>query len=169
MLDFRFAKSRGVIMRQVYERLFVGSEYDCFHTKDGWAVVHACKSPCHQRAIGYRGSLPKNHPNYLILERDNNLYLNMVDPPVPLFKLQTFIAFLRFAEKHWNDGKNILIHCNQGESRAPSLALLFLAKILKTIDGTDYDSAAKAYKRIDPYYMPTAGIQTFLRENWNGL
>ena len=55
-------------MFEVYPNLFIGTQRDCFDTQiDDWAVIHACKSPCHQRALGYRGSLPKNHPNYLVL------------------------------------------------------------------------------------------------------
>jgi len=72
-------------MRKVHKRVFVGAELDCFHRGEGWATVHACKSPCHQRAVGYRKSLSSSHPNYLVLEEAPNLYLNMIDPPVPLF------------------------------------------------------------------------------------
>jgi predicted protein tyrosine phosphatase len=65
-----------------------------------------------------------------VLEREYDLYLNIIDPPVPLFKPPLFSSFLVFADKHWRSGKKLLIHCNQGESRAPSLALLFLEKKL---------------------------------------
>jgi hypothetical protein len=52
-------------MIEVYDRLFVGTERDCFHKRDGWAVVHACKHPCHVNAVGYSGSLSNTHTNYL--------------------------------------------------------------------------------------------------------
>uniref|UniRef100_UPI00345E9582 hypothetical protein n=1 Tax=Mesotoga sp. TaxID=2053577 RepID=UPI00345E9582 len=110
-------------MTKVLDRLYVGSEADCFHSRPGWAVVHACKHPCHVNAVGYKSSLPKNHPSYLSLERGANLYLNIVDPDIPLFMSQTFVDFMTFAQKHYNEGKNLLIHCNHSESRAPSLAL----------------------------------------------
>lgn len=154
-------------MRKVHERLFVGAELDCFHRGEGWATVHACKSPCHQRAVGYRKSLSSSHPNYLVLEEAPNLYLNMIDPPVPLFMPPLFSEFLRFASAQWNGGKHVLIHCNQGESRAPSLALLFLAKVLGVLPVESFDSAREAYLALDPEYSPGHGIQTYLREHWN--
>lgn len=44
--------------------------------------------------VGYRGSLAASHPNYLVLQREHDLYLNIIDPPVPLFKAETFERFL---------------------------------------------------------------------------
>lgn len=154
-------------MRKVHERLFVGTESDCFHQGEGWAMVHACKSPCHQRAVGYRGSLSRSHPNYLVLEEVSNLYLNMIDPPGPLFMPPLFSEFLRFASAQWNGGKHVLIHCNQGESRAPSLALLFLAKVPGVLPAESFDVAKQAYLRVDPAYFPGQGIQTYLRQHWH--
>jgi hypothetical protein len=156
-------------MFKVYERLFIGDESECFDNKIGWAIVHACKSPCHQRAVGYRGSLPSNHPNYLVLERRDNLFLNMIDPTQPLFMMPLFIEFLRFAKEQWESGKNVFIHCNKGESRAPSLALLFLAKEIKSIRSASYDQAREDFIKLYPAYTPGTGIQTYLRNNWEKM
>jgi hypothetical protein len=84
-------------MIEISDRLYVGNEYDCREGDDEWAIVHACKSPCHQRAVGYRGKLRSSHPNYLVLEEENDLYLNIIDPPVPLFMPPLFTSFLKFA------------------------------------------------------------------------
>lgn len=156
-------------MQQVHERLYVGSELDCTAAEPGWRVVHACKSPCHQAAVGYRGSLPPSHPHYLILERDNDLFLNLIDPPVPLFKLETFAAFLRFAHESWLDGQNVLIHCNKGESRAPTLALLLMSKRLGVLPSDSYRAAATPFSQVYPAYSPGTGIQTFLDRNWDEI
>jgi predicted protein tyrosine phosphatase len=129
-------------------------------------VVHACKSPCHQQAVGYRGSLPNSHPNYLVLQRDDDLYLNIIDPPVPLFKAETFERFLAFARTKYNSGASLLIHCNQGESRAPSLALLFLAKHIGALPDSSYEDAKQVFERLFPAYQPGIGIQRFLADNW---
>ena len=156
-------------MREVYERLFVGTEYDCRVGDEEWAVVHACKSPCHQRAVGYRGSLPSNHSNYLVLERENELFLNIIDPPKPLFMPPLFTSFLDFAARHWDNGANLLIHCNQGESRAPSLALLFLAKHIHEIAHDSFENAKEGYSKIDPFYQPGLGIQIYLNQSWDSF
>jgi len=147
--------------------MFVGSESYCFHNREGWAVIHACKSPCHQSAVGYRGNLPKAHPNYLILKKPDNLYLNIIDPQRPLFMPQLFIEFLSFSREKWEAGQNILIHCNKGESRAPSLGLLFLAKIAGTISNDSYETARNSYTQIDRLYDPGEGIKIYLSSEWH--
>lgn len=156
-------------MFEIHDRLFIGDETHCSPDDEGWATVHACKHPCHQRAVGYTGSLRKNHPNYLILEAKQDLYLNMIDPPVPLFPDELFHAGLKFIEHHWNDGKNILVHCNQGQSRAPSLALLFLALNLGEIPDNSYAAARTQFDTMYPGYQPGKGIQTKLTNDWARL
>ena len=115
------------------------------------------------------GNLQKTHPNYLVLEQDYDLFLNIIDPPVPLFMPQLFTSFLSFATKHWGEGKRLLIHCNQGESRAPSLALLFLSKSLSVINKTSYQSARKDFEIIYPQYKPGQGIEIYFIKNWDTI
>jgi hypothetical protein len=154
-------------MFEVYPNLFIGTESECCFThSEEWAIIHACKSPCHQRAVGYRGNLPSTHPNYLVYEVRNHLFLNMIDPPAPLFKPPLFLASLDFIEKHISERK-VLIHCNLGLSRAPSIALLYLAKRAKAINGESYVEAAKDFVQIFPLYKPSRGIALYLSINWS--
>jgi predicted protein tyrosine phosphatase len=92
--------------------------------------------------------------------------MNLIDPPRPLFMQESFDRYLRFAIRHRQDGASLLIHCNKGESRAPSLALLLLTKHVGLIKGDSFDDAKKHFTKIYPEYLPGIGIQTFLRENW---
>lgn len=154
-------------MIEIRDGLFVGSEHDCRIGDNQWAVVHACKSPCHQKAVGYKGSLPKSHPNYLVLERGTDLYLNLVDPPVPLFMPESFARFLGFAKRQLDAGRDILIHCNQGESRAPSLALLILAKLTGEVSNDSYAAARSDFESLFSGYRPGQGIQQYLGEHWS--
>lgn len=156
-------------MQEVHERVFVTDATSCLAGFNDVAVVHACKSPCHQRAVGYTGKLPSSHPNYLVLERGSDLYLNIIDPPVPLFMPALFSSFLNFAQKHWDAGKRLIIHCNQGESRAPSLALLFLARGLSVIEDSSYVAARSEFQKLYPRYQPGKGIQTYFTQNWAKL
>src|SRR5882762_8838896 len=112
-----------------------------------WAVVHACKSPCHQRAVGYQGSLPNTHANYLVLSNGQDLFLNIIDPRKPLFMPASFNVFLSFADREWLVRRKLPIHCNQGESRAPSLALLFLAKCRQALDNSSYAAAKMGFEK----------------------
>jgi len=153
-------------MFEVYPNLFIGTERECFFTqRDDWAVIHACKSPCHQRAIGYKGNLRRNHPNYLVYECGNHLFLNMIDPSEPLFMPPLFAASLDFIEKHISKRK-VLIHCNLGLSRSPSIALLYLAKRAKVINGEGYRKATQDFFKLFPSYQPARGIALYLNIHW---
>ena len=149
-----------------HDRLYIGDGGTCRPGSNLLAVVHACKSPCHQRSVGYTGSLSPVHHNYLVLRNPYDLYLNIIDPPVPLFKIETFAHFLLFAGEHHDRGASVLIHCNQGESRAPTLALLFLAKHLRMIPDGSFSDAKDAFASLYAGYRPGAGIQQFLTTNW---
>lgn len=156
-------------MREIHERVYVANELSCTNGNSELAVVHACKSPCHQTAVGYKGSLNKTHPNYLVIERCNDLYLNIIDPSLPLFMPPLFSQFLRFSKTKWDNGQKLLIHCNQGESRAPSLALLFLSKGLSVIDKSSYEAARKQFEILYPQYKPGRGIEMYFTTNWENL
>jgi hypothetical protein len=154
---------------EVFDRLRIGDLSCCRPGDEHTAVVHACKSPCHQRAVGYSGSLAASHPDYLWQLQPGNLFLNLIDPPRPLFKIESFHAFLRFAAHSYDAGAALLIHCNQGESRAPSLALLFLACHLRAIPRDSFAAAAGAFTRLYPAYAPGQGIRQFLTQHWQTL
>lgn len=156
-------------MQEIYERVIVTNNLSCTNGNENIAVVHACKSPCHQSAVGYQGKLPNTHPNYLVLEKENDLFLNIIDSPLPLFMPPLFTAFLEFSNKHWGQGKKLLNHCNQGESRAPSLAMLFLAKGVSVIPDTSYEAARSEFEKLYPRYNPGKGIQTYFSKNWELL
>lgn len=161
-------------MRTIRDRLYVAGDEACPDAKgspsDGErVVVHACKAPCHQTAVGYTGTLPHDHDHYLALEAGRHLYLNLIDPPQPLFKMESFERFFRFVRRHWTDGRDLLIHCNKGQSRSPSLALLVLAGVTGDIPDDTFVDAATAYVDLDPAYRPGRGIETYLRREWDAL
>lgn len=154
---------------QVHDNLSFGDISCCRHINDGSiAIVHACKEPCHRNAVGYSGrSLSSSHPCYLIFESDFNLYLNLIDPPAPLFMMPSFLAFMAFVDKHIKH-REVIIHCNLGESRAPSLALLYLAKRTTVLPNDSYENAAQAFAANFPY-SPGQGIRLWLSKNWNNI
>lgn len=156
-------------MREVHPGVFVESEYACRPGDSDLAVVHGCKHPCHKRAVGYSNKLPSSHEHYLFLKADFDLYLNIIDPDKPIFKAEVFAAALRFSREHAEQGRHLLFHCNQGHSRAPSLALLHLAKNLGVINATSYELATGEFITLCPWYRPGLGIRRFLSQNWREL
>ena len=156
-------------MIEVYKNLFVGTDVDCY-SSENMAIIHACKT-CHQKVLVYVKALPQDHPNYLIYNHDNdNLYLNLVDMErefLPKFTDPIMKEAIFFINKNIFDTP-ILIHCNQGVSRSPSIALLYLS-LNKIIDSSSYAAASFEFIKLYPGYNPGRGISLYLSNNWNRL
>lgn len=157
-------------MVEVYPNLYVGDQddydLDVAH-QSGWAVVHACKEPYHRQALGYSGrAAPKTHPEYLVARRGHRLMLNIVDVDNPAFFDRRMIdEALSFIDENLNKGVKVLVHCNLGESRSPSIALLYMA-IHKALPATSLDEAEVKFREIYPNYSPKPGIRGYLAQNW---
>ncbi len=154
-------------LNRVTDRLYFGDLEAGHRAAPEAAVVHACKDPCHKLALGYQRSLAPAHPNYLSYEQNLHLYLNMVDPSTPKFRPESFRTFLEFTDRHITN-RPVVIHCNQGLSRAPSLALLYMAKRLQLLPNTNYAAARSAFEEQFPY-SPGKGIEAFLSAHWASL
>lgn len=164
------AKKRRGVRRRIIDNLYVGTLEDCKAAtgQKGWAVVHACKNPCHADQCGQKPD-PAGK-DYLSKQVGDSLYLNMIDGPAQFFQLELFHTFIKFARARWEEGKKLVIHCDKGESRSPTLALLFLARVLYRIPADTYDDAWDAFQVIlgpDCVYAPSKGLETWMRENWN--
>jgi hypothetical protein len=157
-------------MIQVSEGLWVGSEADYLGQvfgRDGWCVVHACKEPYHRRALGYSGrAAPKTHPEYLVAHRGSRLCLNFIDAPnaayIPIAMVDEALAFMR---ESLASGTPVFVHCNQGMSRAPTLALLYLARFTRELPPS-LDAAVAEFRRRYPPYQPAGGVWAFTVANW---
>ena len=157
-------------MKEVRTNLFIGTEADCNFTNDDIAIIHACKHPCHINAVGYKGSLPSTHPYYLIFEKEKHLFLNIVDMErefSPVYTHPIMKSSMAFIEKHISDRK-VLIHCNQGLSRSPSIALLYLAR-KENIGNSTYVLAVNDFRKLYPMFDPGTGIALYMNKYWNEL
>lgn len=162
----------GVTLIEIYPNLFVGSEADYEEVvkgQSGWSVVQACKEPYHRQALGYKGkAAPSTHPEYLVARRDNRLILNLVDVEDPAYVSSVIMdAALEFIESRLAAGDKVLVHCNQGESRGPSIGLLYLVSRTDTYLYMGLDEADEAFKTIYPKYKPKGGMHGFLKLKWD--
>jgi hypothetical protein len=158
-------------MKEIYTNLFIGNDDDCatFMINPEFSIIHACKT-CHQKAIGYKGVLPPTHPNYLIYENGTHLFLNMVDMPnelLPKFTNPIFNSAMSFIKREIQN-KKILIHCNMGQSRSPSLGLAYLS-IIGIISNNSYETAMNEFRGLYPGYLPGTGIMLYMKHNWDYL
>ena len=158
-------------MIQVFNNLYVGTNIDCQQVTAGFAIIHACKEPCHRQAVGYKGNLKASHPSYLMhLHGDRHLYLNMVDMDQELSPQYTHPMMERamlFIDRHLHD-KKVLVHCNWGISRSPSIALLYMAR-KKAIGNATYDMARNDFNTIYAAYTPGRGIAGYMDRYWANL
>lgn len=153
--------------------LYIGSLLDLEKINEKeWAIVHA-KQTIHYRIFGWNRTTNKpnrQHPNYIYYEKDNKLSLNWVDGAAYLYKwswTETFIKTLNFID-NWISEKNVLVHCDQGQSRSPTLGLLYCAKRAKIISNESFKTARMEFLKNYPHYLP-GGIGEYVKQNWNDI
>jgi len=158
-------------MKEIDTNIFVGSleDYENIKYNPDFVFVQACKEPCHRQALGYTGrAANKNHPEYLVAYRPQRIILNIVDVDTgKYFSNILFEKSIEFISSNIKNQKKVLIHCNQGLSRSPSIGLLYLA-INKKIRNRTFWDAKEDFLKIYPEYAPK-GVQDFLIENWSNL
>jgi len=82
------------------------------------------------------------------------------------FNKTMFIKAFEFLDLQRQLGKNVLIHCNLGESRAPSIALLYLSR-LGVFNGGDFITAYSIFQGMYPNFTPRKNIITTVKNLWN--
>lgn len=158
-------------MIEVYNKIYVGNEQDAKKLlfNSDWVVLHCCKNPFHCDMVGYRGNLNKNHPNYPYIVKGNRMALNLVDIEYydsswHEFYINMFANAFDFIDNQLSAGKRILIHCNKGESRGPSVALLYMG-----YQGyyQEFDKAVEDFRKKYPLYNPKSGIYENIKACWD--
>ena len=158
-------------MKEVTQNLYCGNEKDLYHSgilyNSEFAFIHACKEPFHRKLLGYKTKgAPKDHPEYLWAERENELYLNIVDAPKSIFFDNKMICkALDFIEQKIAEGLKVFVHCNEGFSRSPSLCLLYLIR-QGIITGDTFEDCEAKFLKVYPEYNPGNGIRGFCKEHW---
>lgn len=159
------------------DQLYLGTEggtdrcLDCalIEITANWFIIHAAKEPWHRDALGYTGrGAPPSDPEYLVAKRPGELMLNLVDMPVlkEQYTNPIFEAAFEAIDSALADGKKVLVHCNEGKSRAPTIALLWLARQANE-PYESYDDAALALLAVYPEYEPGAGVEGYARSCWD--
>ena len=159
-------------MIEVRHNLFVGDDGDAAAVggEPGWFIVHAAKEPYHRAALGYTGQgAPKGDPEYLFAYRDGSIALNLIDGPDPaMIPREAITEALRSIQRNLREGCRVLVHCNQGRSRSPTIALLYMALHTEAFDDCDFDQAAARFAEIYPAFAPAAGMAGYARSIFEG-
>lgn len=59
------------------------------------------------------------------------------------------------------------MHCNQGMSRSPTIAFLYLSKYTNIFSSGGFSVALDGFKKLYPAYAPANGVALFAKANWN--
>jgi hypothetical protein len=157
-------------MIESHSNLFVGTQYDeeAIRGREDWFVVSAAKFPYHKDALGYDGrEAPKDHAEYAFARRPGSLILNLVDADdVKFIGPETVSAAVDGIHEHIGCRK-VLVHCNQGVSRSPSIAFLYLLKFTDHFRRESFDEDLQDFLRLYPPYEPGRGMSEFVRDNWS--
>ena|ERR1700734_3175498 len=156
-------------MVEIIPRLYVGNDqdYERLIGRDGWCFLRACKYGAggHQQTLDYHTLAAPEGKNKYTVTRGNKLALNILDLDDPNFIPQSMIdEALSFIGDGLAEGKKVLVACNHGHSRGPTIALLYL----RSIGEMPYSFvwAEKIYRTLYPEYDPAQGIRQFARMRW---
>jgi hypothetical protein len=152
-------------MKEIFSKLYVGGDPDYLRVKDDpdWHVLRCCKDGPggHRETIGYQTMGAPKGPTYLFVEKPRKLILNMVDSDDPRFFADPMVSkALAYISDSLSLGYKTLICCNAGQSRAPSLGLLWLVKNGKL----PVEGAVRKFKQLYPDYDPSPGIKIYTKQ-----
>jgi hypothetical protein len=157
---------------EVYPNLFVGGDetYEKVKDKSGWSYVRACKfgPDGHKDILGYKTQGAPKGRDYYSTRKNKILALNLIDSDDPNFIPEQVINdALDFIQERLQAGDKVLVACNQGRSRGPTIAMLYLDKIKDLPE--HYHQAFKVFKGIYHKYDPGLGIEHFAKTHWASL
>lgn len=157
-------------MVEIHPGLFVGNQDDYeqeVRHQQGWAVIHACKEPYHRKALCYSTrAVSKTHPEYLIARRGDRLILNLIDSNDPKYIPSIILdEAVNFIDLQLTAGKLVLVHCNQGQSRGPSLAMIFMRRRTSRLSA-EFSEALKQFEAVYPLFSPALGFRIVLEREW---
>lgn len=166
-------------MKKIIENLYIGTvENIPFAEQWGYSILGACKEPLHRQHAklqgaseeGYVGrAMPKDEPEYLFAERDHALYLNLIDAREAKYIPDECInKALDFIDKEIADNRDVLIVCNKGESRSPSIAFMYLIEkwLFDSFLWWSFESVLNVFLIFYDCYNPSNGMKEYVKNFW---
>jgi predicted protein tyrosine phosphatase len=159
-------------MEDIYPDLYIGGDEDYERLKDepNWAFLRCAKDGPggHRHTLGYTSQGAPKDKHYLFVRRPKRLALNIIDAPDPnLFPRELIDKAIDFIGEQLGSGKKVLVACNHGHSRGPTIALLYLRSIGEY--PYSFIRSEMIFKTLYPKYSPNAGIRQVARSLWSEL
>ena len=159
-------------MEQIIKNVYVGADRDYDHVKDreDFSILRCCKygPGGHKDLLKYTTRSAPEGPNRYWVKQGRVMALNLLDLDDPnKIPPEMIKAGLDFAKEELTKGQKVLIACNEGHSRGPSCALMFLRSIGDMTH--PFMQSEKVFKTLYPKYEPEMGIRQYARDHWNKL
>lgn len=150
--------------------LYVGTKEEYSSAKaQGMKIVCALNRAngyvTHQSEVGWQGrGCNPNNPHYYFKETDDAIFLNMIDGDNPKYVNDVMInPALNFIKNNLEQGFTVFVYCSLGESRSPSIALMYLLEngLIST------ENAIEEFR--DNYYSkyaPKYGNLGYIQQRW---
>jgi hypothetical protein len=159
-------------MEETINRLYVGGDrdYEKLQGRAGWSFLRTCKEGPggHRSLLGYTTLGAPKGANYLWIRRGNVMALNLLDLDDPAYISEEMVKKgLEFIDERLNAGDKVLVACNAGHSRGPSMALMYMRRIGELPDG--FRNGYRIFKTLYPKYDPGQGMLHFVKSHYNAL
>lgn len=153
-------------MKEVYSKIYVGddADYEKVKANPDWRILRCAKDGPggHRETLGYQERSAPKGPDYLFVERPRKLILNMVDSDDPNFYPDSLVdKAVSYISDSVRLGQKILVCCNYGQSRSPSIVFLWL--YLNGKLPTEYHRALRTFRQLYPSYSPSDGIRQYIK------
>lgn len=154
-------------------KLYIGDDNAFTKTegKTGWSWVRCCKEGPggHRALLGYKTLAAPHDSHYQYVIKGNILAINILDLDDPHFMPDDGVNHaLEFIDKKLKSGDNVLVACNAGVSRGPSIALLYLESIGEFLDSR-FRIAEKMLKSFYSKYNPGIGMEAYTKTKFAEL
>ena len=157
-------------MEEVISRLYVGGDNDYLKHKDDkeWSVLRCCKEGPggHRETLGYTTAGSPKGTEYLSVKGRKRLALNFIDPNDPNFiPVKMVETGIEYVGHRMSAGDKVLVACNAGHSRGPTVAMLYMRGIGELPH--NFITSERIFRTLYPEYDPGIGMRSFARTHWH--
>lgn len=163
-------------MLEIAPRLYIATEEEVKTlTPAEYSLCSLASTFHYQMHNKKKGEFNKEDPCYVMCSHGNQiLSLNWIDGAASYFDyegkgVENIQKILTWIEYQLDHNRKVILMCNRGLSRSPTIALLYLSKVMHILPEESFYRAMEAFKEKYPEYAPGKGIVEFVSGNWENL
>lgn len=135
-----------------------------------FSALLCAKHPYHKQIVGYEKNCPKEHFEYLFAYRpkEHIMALNMVDAPkLEYFSDEMIIAGIDFIHAELAQQRDVVVVCNKGESRSPTMCLMFMMLHGDFEKEMTHSQVFRQFSKVATNWNPNNGILQYCVKFWD--